>query len=111
MALFNITRWPVLLVLLLAGLSAAGFAFITVNLFSQAMANLEFIAEFGLLALTEGGLLQFATLLLWGALALLIFLVFRTCEIELLYRYYLWADPSQSRKDARSKMRFKRDGN
>ncbi len=92
MGLFDLGRWPGLLVLALAGASAVSFAFITVNLFQQAMANLQFIQRHGLVAIEAGALVQLGQLILWGVLALFNFLVFKACEVELLFRYHEWSD-------------------
>ncbi|KCV81230.1 hypothetical protein ATO10_13654 [Actibacterium atlanticum] len=91
MAVFNITRWPVFWVFCLAGGSVAVFAFVTVNLFSHAMANLTFIKEFGLMAIQHGALLQVAELMAWGALSLGCWLTFKACEQVLVNRYFGWA--------------------
>lgn len=113
MWLVNMTRWPVWLVFVVAGLSAVGLAFVTVNLFGYAMANLGFIAEFGWLALQLGAAVQLMQLIAWGALALIVFLIFRASEIELLYRYFKWAGQGREMEgdETRRKMRFRRDGN
>ncbi|MCK0151173.1 hypothetical protein MWU54_14125 [Marivita sp. S6314] len=91
MALLNLTRWPSVLVFLLAGCTAALFAFVTVNLFSQAMASLTFLQTFGAEAIRHGALLQVIELTLWGSLSLFCWLVFKICEHELVDRYAAWA--------------------
>ena len=91
MLLVNITRWPTVLVFLLAGCAAACFAFVSVNLFTQAMASLRFLREFGAEAIRHGALWQVGELTLWGALALGCWLVFKICEHELEDRYLNWA--------------------
>lgn len=68
--LFNVTRWPSILVFLIAGAAAALFAFVTVNLFSQAMASLAFLREFGPEAVRHGALWQVGELTLWGVVSL-----------------------------------------
>ncbi|MEL7116099.1 MAG: hypothetical protein AAGP08_10980, partial [Pseudomonadota bacterium] len=60
---------------LLAGIAAATFAFVTVNLFSQAMASAQFLQEFGWVAIQHGVLWQVLELFLWGALALSCWLI------------------------------------
>lgn len=86
----------------LAGASAVSFAFITVNLFAQAMANLDFIQRHGLVAIQEGALLQLGQLTFWGILALINFLVFKACEVELLYRYHDWSDRRRKMREQKS---------
>ncbi|WP_300531546.1 hypothetical protein [uncultured Mameliella sp.] len=89
--LFNLTRWPTPSVFLLAGGTAATFAFVTVNLFSQAMASLAFLRKFGWTAIQHGALWQVGELILWGSLALACWLVFKICERVLEDRYFDWA--------------------
>ncbi|MGP6087429.1 hypothetical protein [Antarctobacter jejuensis] len=91
MRLFNLTRWPTLAVFLLAGCTAAVFAFVTVNLFSQAMASLAFIRKFGWEAIRNGALWQVGELAFWGAMSLSCWLVFKICEHLLADRYLTWA--------------------
>lgn len=90
--LFNVTRWPGLLVFATAGAMTVSFAFITVNLFSTAMANLSFIQRHGWMAVAQGALWQLAGLIFWGFLALLSYVIFKICETELVIRYRHWAD-------------------
>ncbi len=91
MALINITRWASPMVFLLAGVAGVVFAFVTVNLFSEAMASLEFLREYGWEAVRFGALWQVAELLIYGCLALGCWLVFKICEHELEHRYIGWA--------------------
>lgn len=91
MVLFNVTRWPSFLVFLFAGAVFSLFAFVTVNLFSQAMASLTFLREFGSEAVRHGALWQVGELILWGALSLSCWLAFKVCEGELVGRYQRWS--------------------
>lgn len=91
MGLFDITRWPALLVFLLAGAVAVCFAFTSVNLFAEAMASARFLRGFGAEAVRHGALWQVGELLLWGGLALVCWLIFKICEAELADRYRAWA--------------------
>lgn len=108
MALFNISRWPGLLVFAMAGLAAVVFAFVTVNLFAKAMANLAFIERHGWLAIQEGALLQLGELTFWGCLALLSYLLFKACEVELVFRYFHWARRLEDGVEGKRQMRFRR---
>jgi len=92
MPFLNITRWPTLLVFVLAGVVAALFAFGTVNLFSQAMASYGFIKKYGWLAIQHGALWQVGELILSGALALACWICFKVCEHNLEARYLKWAN-------------------
>lgn len=74
------------------------FAFVTVNLFSQAAANLGFFRKFGWEAVRHGALWQLGELLLWGAVALLCWLVFKICEQVLEDRYLDWAHRTGRRR-------------
>lgn len=91
MFLFKITDWPAPAVFALGGCVAATFAFVTVNLFTQAMASLDFLSRFGWQAVRHGALWQVAELTLWGALSLSCWLVFKICEHDLTDRYLLWS--------------------
>lgn len=91
-ALFDLSRWPVLLVLIAAGLFAVGFAFASVNLFQYGMANLSFVRSYGLEAIREGAFLQLAQLAGSGTIALFCYLGFKFCEVELSVRYRRWVD-------------------
>jgi hypothetical protein len=95
MVLFNVTRWPSILVFLIAGAAAALFAFVTVNLFSQAMASLAFLREFGPEAVRHGALWQVGELTLWGVVSLSCWLAFKVCEGELVGQYQRWARRSR----------------
>ena len=108
MSLVNLARWPGLLVFALAGLAAVGFAFVTVNLFAMAMANISFIERHGWLAIREGALIQLLELGAWGALALISYLVFKACEVELVFRYFQWARNLEGGTEGRRHMRFRR---
>ena len=89
----DITRWPALLVFLLAGVAAVLSAFGTVNLFEQTMANIRFLTDYGLEAVELGALWQLLDLTLWGVMVLACFLCFKICETELVYRYRAWTRP------------------
>ena len=91
MAFFNLTRWPAVCVFVLAGTVAVIFAFVTVNLFSQAMASVAFLQTHGKDAIANGALWQVFELLASGSLALLLWLIFKGCEHVLVDRYLAWA--------------------
>lgn len=91
MAIFKLTRWPSILLFALAGVVTVIFAFSTANLFSHAMANVEFIREFGWVAIENGALVQVFELLFFGALSLSCWLIFKICEALLSERYRAWS--------------------
>lgn len=88
----SLSRYPALLVFVLAGVLAVVFAFVTYNLFHLAMANLAFLRKFGLLAVMEGGLIQTLQIGGIGAVSLVCYLGFKACEVELMARYRRWQD-------------------
>lgn len=98
MSLINLKRWHSALVLLLAGVMAVIFAFVTANLVSQAMANWEFLREYGFTAIEHGAMYQVVELFALGAISMLCWMVFKTCEHVLVDRYLDWAS-----KQARDK--------
>lgn len=91
MAIFKLTRWPALLLFVLAGTVAVVFAFATANLFTHAMANVEFIRTFGWSAIQNGALVQMLELLCFGAISLTCWLIFKICEHILEDRYISWS--------------------
>ncbi|MGJ8584671.1 MAG: hypothetical protein ACSHXD_11290 [Marinosulfonomonas sp.] len=91
MSLFNLTRWPSILIFLLAGAATVIFAFVTVNLFSYAMANVGFLRKAGFDAIRHGALIQVVELMFWGGIALVCWVVFKICEHILVERYLSWA--------------------
>ena len=88
----DISRYPMLLVFALGGVSIVIVAFATVNLLQMGMANLRFIGEHGWLALKSGAFVQLLQLLLYGSIALFFFILFKICESELVIRYRQWMD-------------------
>lgn len=101
MVLFNVTRWPSVLVFLLAGGAAVCFAFVSVNLFSEAMASVRFLSTYKFEAIRFGAWVQVLELCLWGSLSLLCWLAFKICEGELVDRYQKWAkSQNEERKRA-----------
>ena len=91
MRIFDLTRWPSILVFLFAGTIGATFALITLNLFTQAAASLRFLREYGAEAVMHGALLQIRDLIFWGALSLLCWVAFKISEHELVNRYFAWS--------------------
>ncbi|MDU8927955.1 hypothetical protein RXV86_11220 [Alisedimentitalea sp. MJ-SS2] len=90
--LIRISGYPAILVFLLAGASITIVGFATYNLLQMGMANLRFIGEHGWLALRTGAFVQLLQLLLYGAVALFFFILFKICESELVIRYRRWMD-------------------
>ena len=88
--LLSLSRYPAVIVFLLAGLFAIAFAFLVANLFQMATANLGFLRAYGWRAVTEGGLLQLLGISFNGVLSLFCFLGFKICETDLTRRYWRW---------------------
>ncbi len=103
MLLLNLTRWPSYLLLILAGVAAAILAFSTANLFTYAMANVGFIREFGIDAIRYGAALQMIELFIFGAIALVCWIIFKICEDILKDRYIIWANAQNNISNVKKK--------
>ena len=90
--LFQVSRYPAVLVFVLAGFSAVIVAYASFNLLTISMANLHFIQAHGWLALRSGALIQLLGIAFYGVIALAFFLIFKICESELVLRYRRWQD-------------------
>lgn len=62
------------------------FGVLSLDLVKYVAANASFLLEYGVLALLDGGFLQFAELWFEALLALAAYLVFKLCEQALLQR-------------------------
>ena len=89
---FQVSRYPAVLVFVLAGFSAVIVAYASFNLLTISMANLHFIQAHGWLALRSGALIQLLGIAFYGVIALASFLIFKICESELVLRYRRWQD-------------------
>jgi hypothetical protein len=83
----KLSTYNAFVLFLAMGVSAALFAWNSANLIHLAMENFRFIREFRGMAIMDGGLLQLREITACGYLALIFFLVFKACEIELVYRW------------------------
>ena len=92
MQIVNITRWPLALVFLGAGMTATVLAFASINLFVHAIANLRFLRSGGWDAVRLGALWQTAELALYGTVVLINWLGFKIFESEITVRYRRWAE-------------------
>jgi hypothetical protein len=70
----------------LMGMSFLLFGLLSLNLLHVLRANLNFLAEYGVDAARDGGLLQFAEILLMVYLAVACYVVFKFCEKILVER-------------------------
>lgn len=94
MQILNITRWPLILLLLGAGASVALLSFTSFNLVTLAMANFDVIGRAGLVALRDGALWQLGEIGLYGAISLGCWMAFKIFESEVILRYRDWAKRS-----------------
>jgi hypothetical protein len=74
------------LTLFLMGLFGFGFGVVSLNIFAMLHANFGLIARHGAMALFDGALLQLLELILFGYLALVFYVMFKTCEYILVRR-------------------------
>ena len=81
---FLVRRWWAAFILL--GLSFVLGGLITLNLLHMLSANLEFLSNYGLDALREGGFRQLFEIVLSGYLAAACYVVFKLCEKVLVER-------------------------
>jgi hypothetical protein len=83
----TLQRWHIVALVFGLAISAVLFAWVTLNLFDVALANVRLIKQYGLMALVDGGLLQLSEILLEACISLLLFLMFKGCETEILHRW------------------------
>jgi hypothetical protein len=79
-----VRRWW--LALLVMGFSFVLFGMASLNLLSMLQANFRFLANYGIDAVREGGLIQLAEIALYGYLAAAFYVVFKACEKALVFR-------------------------
>ncbi len=80
-------NWHMFWLFLGLSLSAVVFTWTTFNLYQIASSNLRFIADYGFMGLADGGFIQFLEIC-WNAVAsLLLFLLFKGCETEIVHRW------------------------
>jgi hypothetical protein len=80
-------RYPTAVLLLALGGVSVVFAWLTVDLLTLAMANIDFLRRHGAMAVMEGGLVQFGLNVAKGFAALLAYLAFRGIEAEIMRRW------------------------
>jgi hypothetical protein len=71
----------------LMGLFGTVVAWTSVGLVMLAMANIELLGRRGLMADVDGGLVQFATIVLKATVGLAAYLGFKVAEVELVRRW------------------------
>ena len=86
----EIHSYPAPVLFLVMGACAILFAWSSYNLAHLAIANYEFLRQFGWLAVMEGGLWQATEIAAYGLLALVFYLGFKACEHELVQRWSQW---------------------
>ena len=70
----------------LMGIAFVLFGFLSLNLVQTFAANIRFLAEYGFLAIMEGGLWQLAELVMSAYGAIGFYVAFKTCEHALVER-------------------------
>jgi hypothetical protein len=94
--LWVLQNWHISWLFIGLGLSSVLFAWTTFNLFNVASSNFRFIAEYGIMGLADGGFQQFIEIS-WNALvSLLLFLLFKGCETEIIHRWRSRHGPDSS---------------
>ncbi len=88
--MLKLNRYPVVAVILLAGILTVIFAYATLNLFQMSMANIRFLTQFGWTAVMEGGLVQLVQIVVSAIISMLSYIGFKICESELVHRYHNW---------------------
>jgi hypothetical protein len=91
----TLQRWHILALFAGLGISAVLFAWTTFNLFGVAIANFDLIKRYGVMALLDGGFLQFAEISFDALVSMLLFLLFKGCETEIVKRWRDWHDGSK----------------
>jgi hypothetical protein len=80
-------NWHISALFIGLGLSATVFAWTTFNLYQIASSNFRFIADYGVMGLVDGGFLQFIEICFYAFVSLLLFLLFKGCESEIMERW------------------------
>jgi hypothetical protein len=80
-AIFNGPPWRTFI---LMGIFGGLFAVSSFNLLELFKANFDYIAEYGVMALMEGGLRQFFGLVIFGYLSVGLYVLFKGCLYGLL---------------------------
>jgi hypothetical protein len=66
--------------LVLMGLFGLGFGLVSLNIFSMLHANFSLVTVHGAMALMDGAALQLIELMLYGYLAVVFYVLFKSCE-------------------------------
>ena len=84
--LFRLFTSPIWLTFLLMGIFGGLSAYASYNLVMLFIANFSFISQYGVMALKEGGLLQFVQLVVYGYLSIAFYILFKGCLYGILGR-------------------------
>jgi len=85
--LYRMFNGPIWRAFLLMGVFAGLSAITSYNLALLFIANFNFISQYGVMALKEGGLLQLAELIAYGYLSLAFYILFKGCLYAILGRF------------------------
>lgn len=84
---FNLSQWNFWALVAGLGLMGASLAWSSYNLYQQAADNLRLIGTYGLMALMDGGLLQFLEIAFFAILSLCFYIAFRGFDAEIIDRW------------------------
>jgi hypothetical protein len=84
--LYRIFNGPIWRTFLLMGLFGGFSAYTSYNLLMLFIANFSFVSQYGFMALKEGGLVQFAELVVYGYLSIAFYVLFKGCLYGILGR-------------------------
>jgi|SRR5271155_166946 hypothetical protein len=82
-----ILNGPIWRTFLLMGVFAGLSGYASYNLLMLFIANFAFVSQYGFMALKEGGLLQFAELVIYGYLSIGFYVLFKGCLYAILGRF------------------------
>jgi putative effector of murein hydrolase LrgA (UPF0299 family) len=88
----TLQTWNIAALFIGLGVSAVLFAWTSFNLFGVAIANFKLIKQYGLMALWDGGFQQFVEISFDALVSMLLFLMFKGCETEIVKRWRDWHD-------------------
>ena len=83
----DLGRFHGVVLIVAMGAASVGIAWNSYDLIRLAMANIQFLETHGVMAVMEGGLLQFLLICGKGLIALLCYLLFKGIEVELMQRW------------------------
>jgi hypothetical protein len=83
----NLSTWNLWGLIAGLGLTGTALAWSSFNLYQQAADNFRFIGAYGLMALMDGGLVQFLEILFFAIMSLCFYIAFRGFDAEIIDRW------------------------